>query len=356
MSNFKPGTLVRSNILKMEKYASARDEFSGKAAVFLDANENSMGSMSSGKLNRYPDPLQKQLRSAIADERQIRDAGQVFLGNGSDEAIDLLMRVFCEPRIDSIMLLPPTYGMYRVSAAINDVAVTEVPLNEDFMPDTEKILESVKKTKPKIIFFCSPNNPSANLMDPEAVEAVLRGSNAIVIVDEAYVDFSGAPSWSRRLDEFPNLVVLQTFSKAWGMAGVRLGMAFASAEIVGLLNKIKYPYNISDVTAQAVLKSLKHRRQKEDMVRRIVEERGKLMKRIAGLSIVDEVLPSDANFFMVRFKDPDAVYARLRDKGVIVRNRSTLWNCRGCLRITVGTAKENEMLYNALEVYAKEQS
>lgn len=356
MIHFELNALVRSNILKMEKYASARDEFSGKATVFLDANENSIGSMSSRNLNRYPDPLQKQLRSAIAEEKNIRNAGQIFLGNGSDEAIDLFVRVFCEPRIDRIMLLPPTYGMYRVCAAINDVAVTEVPLKEDFMPDTEKILKAAEKTKPKIIFFCSPNNPSANLMDPAAVEAVLHGSNAIVIVDEAYVDFSGAPSWTRRLDEFPNLVVLQTFSKAWGMAGVRLGMAFASAEIISLLNKIKYPYNISDVTAEAVLKSLKRREEKEIMVRRIVEERNQLMKKISGLSIVEKLLPSDANFFMVRFANPEAVYARLRDNGVIVRNRSGLLNCRGYLRITVGTPEENDILYKALEAYAKEQS
>ncbi|MDD3095412.1 MAG: histidinol-phosphate transaminase [Candidatus Neomarinimicrobiota bacterium] len=353
---FELESLVRKNILGMMKYASARDEFSGKAKIFLDANENSYGSPAGGALNRYPDPLQRELRKKIAEERGIAREEQIFLGNGSDEAIDLLMRVFGEPRIDSIMVMPPTYGMYKVCADINDLAVLQVSLRPDYSLDTELILKTAAEKKPKLIFICSPNNPSANLMDTDSIRRILDESNAIVVVDEAYIDFADAESWTKEIDAHPNLVVLQTFSKAWGMAALRLGMAFASPEIVALMNKIKYPYNISDLTAKTVISALRQTREKEHIVRQIKTERSRLMTAIADLPFVKEVLPSAANFFLVRFTDAAAVYRYLREKGVIVRDRSGQMHCRECLRITVGTPDENRFLCAVLEDFGKEMA
>ena len=346
-------SLVRKNILKMKKYVSARDEFSGKAKIFLDANENAFGSPADQELNRYPDPLQKQLRDKIAVYKGISSPEGLFLGNGSDEAIDLVIRAFCEPRVDSMMLLPPTYGMYSVCANINDIKIIEVELNKDFSLDVEKIIETAKKEKPKVIFICSPNNPSANVYDEEDIEAVLNNVNSLVIVDEAYIDFSDSPSWVKRKDEFNNLIVLQTFSKAWGMAGVRLGMAFSDPEIVQVLNKIKYPYNINDVTANIVLKTLIDPSRKEEMVAKIKKERGFLMDAFSNMALVKEVISSEANFFLARFDDPDDVYTYLTEEGIIVRNRSNQLHCEGCLRITVGTHEENEILCEALQAYTK---
>jgi len=337
----------------MKKYASARDEFSGKAKIFLDANENSFGSPTDEKLNRYPDPLQKQLRDKIAAYKGISSPEELFLGNGSDEAIDLLIRAFCEPRVDSMMLLPPTYGMYRVCASINDIKIIEVDLNKDFSLDVEKIIETANKEKPKVIFICSPNNPSANVYDEKDVEAVLKNVNSLVIVDEAYIDFSDSPSWIKRRDEFNNLIVLQTFSKAWGMAGVRLGMAYADPEVVQILNKIKYPYNLNDVTANIVLKTLVDPTRKEVMVEKIKKERSFLMNAFSNMVLVKEVIPSQANFFLARFDDPDDVYTYLTEEGIIVRNRSDQLHCEGCLRITIGTHKENEILCESLQAYTK---
>ena len=346
-------SLVRKNILKMKKYASARDEFSGKAKIFLDANENSFASPTDEKLNRYPDPLQKQLRDKIAAYKGISSPEGLFLGNGSDEAIDLVIRAFCEPRIDSMMLLPPTYGMYSVCANINDIKIIEVELNKDFSLDVEKIIETANKEKAKVIFICSPNNPSANVYDEKDVEAVLKNVNSLVIVDEAYIDFSDSPSWVKRRDEFNNLIVLQTFSKAWGMAGVRLGMAYADPEVVQVLNKIKYPYNLNDVTANIVLKTLIDPTRKEVMVEKIKKERSFLMNAFSNMTLVKEVIPSQANFFLARFDEPDDVYTYLTEEGIIVRNRSDQLHCEGCLRITVGTHEENEMLCEALQAYTK---
>ena len=346
-------SLVRKNILKMKKYASARDEFSGKAKIFLDANENAFGSPADEKLNRYPDPLQKQLRDKIAAYKGISSPEALFLGNGSDEAMDLVIRAFCEPRIDSMMLLPPTYGMYSVCANINDIKIIEVELNKDFSLDVEKIIETANKEKAKVIFICSPNNPSANVYDEKDVEAVLKNVNSLVIVDEAYIDFSDSPSWVKRRDEFNNLIVLQTFSKAWGMAGVRLGMAYADPEVVQVLNKIKYPYNLNDVTANIVLKTLIDPTRKEVMVEKIKKERSFLMNAFSNMTLVKEVIPSQANFFLARFDEPDDVYTYLTEEGIIVRNRSDQLHCEGCLRITVGTHEENEMLCEALQAYTK---
>jgi len=349
-------SMVRENVLKMKKYASARDEFSGKAKVFLDANENSFGSPADKKLNRYPDPLQKQLRDRISAFKKLSSPGHLFLGNGSDEAIDLILRAFCEPKVDSLMLLPPTYGMYSVAANLNDITILDVPLKPDFSLDTDKIIEVAEKENPKVIFICSPNNPSANVYAEEDVENVLKCVKSLVIIDEAYIHFADTPSWVTRLDEFNNLIVLQTFSKAWGLAGARLGMAFADPEIIDILNKIKYPYNISDCAAGTVMKALDDINRKEKMVMGIKLERHYLMSKFSEMEIVKEVLPSQANFFLARFDDPDGVYSFLKDEGIVVRNRSDQLHCEGCLRITIGTREQNDMLCEALNNYAEKGS
>ncbi|MBW6458107.1 MAG: histidinol-phosphate transaminase [FCB group bacterium] len=347
--------LVRPNILKMEKYASARDEFSGKADIFLDANENTIGSPSGRRLNRYPDPLQKNLRRAIADLKHISIPEKIFLGNGSDEAIDLILRVFCEPRKDSMMILSPTYGMYKVCAEINDIRVLDVPLRPDFSADTSAVIKTTEMERPKIIFVCSPNNPTANIIPAADIEKILLNTESMVVVDEAYIDFSDTPSWTERIDAFPNLIVLQTFSKAWGMAGVRMGMAFSNREVIALMNKIKYPYNINDVTAEIVLDALRHSEEKEQMVNRIRQQRDELVRLMREIPIVREVFPSQANFFLARFEDVDAIYRYLAGKGIIVRNRSRQIHCGGCLRITVGTPAENDKLLKALFQYQNEE-
>ena len=349
-------SLIRENVRNMKKYASARDEFSGKAKVFLDANENSFGSPANKELNRYPDPLQKQLRDIISDLKGLSSPERLFLGNGSDEAIDLILRAFCEPKKDSLVLLPPTYGMYSVTANLNDVKILEIPLNPDFSLDTDKIIETAGNEHPKVIFICSPNNPSANVYAVSDVEKVLNNVESLVIVDEAYIDFADTPSWVNRLEEFNNLIVLQTFSKAWGMAGARLGMAFADPEIVQVLNKIKYPYKISDCAAGSGLAAVNDPERKEKMVSGIKTERAYLMQRFADMPIVNEVLPSQANFFLARFDDPDAVYRFLTEEGIIVRNRSNQLHCEGCLRITIGTREQNIMLCDALNKYAEKGS
>jgi histidinol-phosphate aminotransferase len=348
-------TLIRENVRKMKKYASARDEFSGKAKVFLDANENAFGSPADQELNRYPDPLQKQLRDKIASYKGISSPERLFLGNGSDEAIDLILRAFCEPRVDSLMLLLPTYGMYAVSANVNDVRILNVELNKDFSLNVDEIIRVANKEKPKVIFICSPNNPSANVYNEKDIETILNHVACLVMVDEAYIDFSTTESWVKRIEEFKNLIVIQTFSKAWGMAGVRLGMAFADQEIIEVLNKIKYPYNINDVTSGIVLKTLQDPSRKEDMVAKLINERTYLMDAFSKIPAVKEVLPSEANFFLARFKDPDAVYKFLTEEGIIVRNRSDQLHCEGCLRVTVGTREENIMLCEALKKYPEKE-
>ncbi len=348
-------TLIRENVRKMKKYASARDEFSGKARVFLDANENAFGSPADRELNRYPDPLQKQLRDKIADYKGLSSPGRLFLGNGSDEAIDLILRAFCEPRVDSLMLLLPTYGMYTVSANVNDLIILNVELNKDFSLNVDEIIRIANKEKPKVIFICSPNNPSANVYAEEDIETILNNVTCLVMVDEAYIDFSTTVSWVNRIDEFKNLIVIQTFSKAWGMAGVRLGMAFADQEIIEVLNKIKYPYNINDVTSGIVLKILQDPSRKDEMVAKLINERTYLMNAFSKIPAVKEVLPSEANFFLARFEDPDAVYRFLAAEGIVVRNRSNQLHCEGCLRVTVGTREENIMLCESLKKYPEKE-
>lgn len=337
--------LVRPNIQKLTPYSSARSEFKGIADIFLDANENPFET----GYNRYPDPLQRAVKNRISTLKGI-PAENIFLGNGSDEVIDLLIRIFCEPREDHILILPPTYGMYQVSAGIADVAIREIPLTEDFQPKPGEILAAAN-TKSKILFLCSPNNPTGNSFDSALVKRILEEFSGIVVVDEAYIDFSEQDSFIQLIAEYPNLVVMQTFSKAWGLAGIRLGMGFASEEIVALFNKVKPPYNINQLTQQAALEALQNEQQQQAWVDEILEERSKLEKALDQLSFVQYIYPSDANFILVKMDDPVAVYDYLIAEGIIVRNRSKVLMCEGCLRITIGTLAENKNLIAALEKY-----
>ncbi|WP_139921961.1 histidinol-phosphate transaminase [Hymenobacter sp. DG01] len=347
---FNLDSLVRPNIRAMKPYSSARDEFQGEAHVMLDANENSLGSAGPERFNRYPDPVQRAVKAELAPLKGVRPE-QIFLGNGSDEAIDLLVRLTCTPGQDSILILPPTYGMYEVAANLNDVRIERLPLTEDFQLSSETVA-GVVASEAKLVFLCSPNNPTGNLLHAEAIEQILRGFRGLVVVDEAYADFAAAPSWTTRLQEFPNLVILQTFSKAWGLAGLRLGMAFASPEIVGYLNKIKPPYNVSEATQQHALQALRDAARFEGMRQELLRGRDWLAERLPAVPIVETVFPSDANFLLVRFRpDATAVYDFLVSRGIIVRNRTTQPGCAGTLRLTVGSPQENEQLLDALQKF-----
>lgn len=343
---FNLNDIIRPNVLKMKPYSSARDEFKGTASVFLDANENNLGSLAGENYNRYPDPHQKKLKARIAEIKGVLPE-QIFLGNGSDEAIDLLFRMVCRPGQDAMLHLPPTYGMYEVSANLNDVALEAVQLNAEFQIPVQELLAQVKPST-KIIFICTPNNPTGNAIEGESIEQILRNFNGLVVLDEAYIDFSKSPSWTERLAEFPNLVVLQTFSKAWGMAGLRLGLAFASAGLIAVMNKIKPPYNINEATQGLALQALTQTEALKDMVEEIVQERTLLMQALPTLPTVEKVFPSDANFILVKVKEANGLYTYLLDKGIVVRNRSSLPGCEGCLRITVGTLEENQRLLQAI--------
>ncbi|MEJ8756481.1 histidinol-phosphate transaminase [Pontibacter sp. H259] len=343
-------SIVRENVWRMKPYASARDEFKGTASVYLDANENNLGSLAGENYNRYPDPHQKVLKSKIAGIKGVKQS-QIFLGNGSDEAIDLLFRMVCRPGLDRMLHLPPTYGMYEVSANLNDVQLDAIQLTPDFQLPVAEVLRNVKNTT-KIIFICSPNNPTGNSINPESIETILDNFDGLVVLDEAYIDFSETPSWTTRLAEYPNLVVLQTFSKAWGMAGLRLGMAFASEEIIAILDKIKPPYNINEATQELALKALDQDEQLKYMVEEIVQERQMLEAALPTLPIVEKVYPSDANFILVKVKDANALYTYLLDKGIVTRNRSTLAGCERCLRISIGTTEENQQLYQAISEFS----
>ncbi|MVN75707.1 histidinol-phosphate transaminase [Hymenobacter sp. HMF4947] len=348
---FELETLIRPNIRAMKPYSSARDEFTGEAQVMLDANENSLGSAGPTQFNRYPDPLQRAVKAELAELKGVEPA-QIFLGNGSDEAIDLLVRLTCTPGgADSILLLPPTYGMYEVAANLNDVRLERLPLTADFQLSPD-IVAGVLASPAKLVFLCSPNNPTGNLLHAAAIAEILRGFRGLVVVDEAYADFAATPSWTTRLAEFPNLVVLQTFSKAWGLAGLRLGMAFAAPEIIGYLNKIKPPYNISEATQQHALAALAAAPHFEELRQQLLAGRTWLAERLPALPIVAEVFPSDANFLLVRFRpDATAVYDYLLRQGIVVRNRTTQPGCAGTLRLTVGSAAENETLLAALRAF-----
>jgi len=343
-------SLVRANIRAMKPYSSARDEFQGEAHVMLDANENSLGSAGPERFNRYPDPQQRAVKAELAQLKGVEPA-HIFLGNGSDEAIDLLVRLVCVPGQDSILILPPTYGMYEVAANLNDVHIERLPLTADFQLAPETIA-GIVASDAKIVFLCSPNNPTGNLLHQQPIEEVLRGFRGLVVVDEAYADFAAAPSWTTRLAEFPNLVVLQTFSKAWGLAGLRLGMAFASPEVIGYLNKIKPPYNVSEATQQHALQALHDAPSFEQMRQQLLQGRDWLAGELTVVPIVEEVFPSDANFLLVRFRpDATAVYDYLLGQGIVVRNRTTQPGCAGTLRLTVGTTQENEQLVEALRTF-----
>ena len=338
------------NIKSLQPYSSARDEFKGEANVFLDANENSFGSPLTHWYNRYPDPLQWKVKEKISAIKGV-PTENIFLGNGSDECIDLLIRAFCIPGVDNIMICPPTYGMYEVSAAINDVKVNKVPLLPNFQLDLEGIEEGVDDFT-KIIFICSPNNPTANSLNREDIEIILNNYFGIVVIDEAYINFSSSSTFSRNLADYPNLVVMQTLSKAWGLAALRVGMAFSSTEIINILNRIKPPYNINQASQELVLKALDEVDQVNDMIREIVQQRVELEQSLAGLKNVKVVYPSDANFLLVKIDHARKVYEALLLDGIVVRDRSKVILCDECLRITVGTPSENKLLIEALKTIA----
>lgn len=353
---FNLNNLVRENIKSLKPYSSARSEFSGTAKVFLDANENSFGSaltkcLPAGQAgyNRYPDPLQWELKKKIASIKNVAPEN-MLLGNGSDECIDLLIRAFCDPQKDNIIICPPTYGMYEVYAHINDVQVKEVPLLPGYQLNLEGI-ENTVDTHTKIIFLCSPNNPTGNSLEREDIEMVLNNFDGVVVIDEAYINYSRHRSFAAELKDYPNLVVMQTFSKAWGLAALRLGMNFASVEIIDILNKIKPPYNINQATQELALKALDNLEEVNTMIKETVKEREVLAKELVGLPFVQKVYPSDANFVLAKMDKATAVYDYLKEKGIIVRNRSNVILCESSLRITVGTPDQDTQLLEALKAY-----
>ncbi|EIM78582.1 histidinol-phosphate aminotransferase [Nitritalea halalkaliphila LW7] len=342
--------LLRPHIAKLSPYSSARDEYSGKEGIFLDANENPFGDWVDGKYHRYPDPYQQAIKEKLSALKGI-PAQRIFLGNGSDEAIDLLIRAFCEPNRDEVLLLPPTYGMYEVSAGINAVGIRRVPLTSDFQPDVAAIQAAVRP-ETKMLFLCSPNNPSGNKMERSALRQLIREFPGIVVVDEAYIDFSDEPSFITELDDFPNLVVIQTFSKAWGLANLRVGMAFSSEALIRVLNLIKPPYNISGLTQEKVLQALEQAEQLDGHVKSLLAERAFLEKALERSEFVEKVFPSHANFILCKLPHARAVYEGLLKQFIIVRDRSKVLLCADCLRISVGTREENEAFLAAFEQVA----
>lgn len=338
--------LARPHLLALKPYTSARDEFSGEAKVSLDANENAFGPVIPGAYHRYPDPHQKALKNRLAALKGVKPE-QIFLGNGSDEAIDLLIRAFCDPARDHVIINPPTYGMYQVSAEVNAVRVEPVLLRPDFQLNIPELVAAFRPGS-KLVFLCSPNNPSGNCLDEASVRRVLQHAPGLVLLDEAYIDFVPERSLLPLLDEFPNLVVLQTFSKAWGLAGLRLGMAFGHPELIALLDKIKAPYNINQLTQQLAHEALGQEDEKHRLVAEICAQRELLREELADVPGVLHVFPSDANFLLVRVADADRLYAQLLAEGIVVRNRSKGPLCEGCLRLTVGTPEENAQLLAAM--------
>jgi len=339
--------LLRENIRQLQPYSCARDEFKGEASVYLDANENPYNA----PFNRYPDPLQWEVKEQLSKIKNV-PVENIFLGNGSDEPIDLLFRAFCEPRIDNVVAIEPTYGMYKVCSSINDVEYRKVLLDENYQFSTEKLL-SASNLYTKIIWLCSPNNPTGNSLNRDEIVRLLNAFEGIVVLDEAYIDFSSQGSFSGFLSEFPNLVILQTFSKAWGSAAIRLGMAFASVEIIAVLNKIKYPYNINILTQKQALKAIREADQVKNWVDILLTERTSLTGELHKLPMVQHIYPTDANFVLVKVTDANAVYQYLVTKSIIVRNRNTVSLCQGCLRITVGTPEENKILIQELISFQK---
>jgi histidinol-phosphate aminotransferase len=347
--SFDLNTLLRSNIKALVPYSSARDEFHGEAKVYLDANENSIGSPLLKWYNRYPDPQQQKIKEKLSAIKGV-STKQIFIGNGSDECIDLLYRAFCNPGVDNVIICPPTYGMYEVSANINDVELRKAPLLDDFQLNLAHI-ETLVDEHTKLIWICSPNNPTGNSINLADIEMVLNNFDGIVVVDEAYINFSRQRSLVTLLADYPNLVVMQTLSKAWGLAGLRLGMAFASEEIINVYNKIKPPYNISEAVQELVVKALDNVEDVNEMIKELVKERKRLEAELPKLAVVQKVYPSDANFLLVKVVDARGIYEYLLANQIVVRDRSKVLLCEGSLRITVGTAKENDELLNALQKF-----
>jgi histidinol-phosphate aminotransferase len=348
---FDLNALVRPNIRNLVPYSSARDEFKGEASIFLDANENSLGSPLTKWYNRYPDPLQWEVKKKISAIKGT-PAEHIFLGNGSDEAIDLLFRAFCEPGMDNVVICPPTYGMYEVSANINNIGLKKVPLTPDFQIDLDAMEGAIDRNT-RIIWLCSPNNPTGNSLNREDIEIILNNFEGLVVIDEAYINFSRQRSFIPELSEYPNLVILQTMSKAWGLAALRIGMAFASKEIIEVINRIKPPYNISQAAQDLVLQALDHVDEVNNMIRILVEERKKLEESLLELPQVIQVYPSDANFLLVKTIDAKGLYKYLVEKGVVVRDRSNVLLCEESLRITVGTPSENTALLKMISEFEK---
>jgi histidinol-phosphate aminotransferase len=340
--------LLRKNIIDLNPYSSARHEYSGRDAMYFDANENPYNI----PYNRYPDPIQSELKMKLSLIKGV-ESEQIFTGNGSDEIIDLLIRAFCEPSRDNILIPEPSYGMYEVCARINDVVIKKALLRQDFNLDTSLIL-SLADERTKMIFICSPNNPTANSFKESDIIRILLNFNGIVVLDEAYIDFASHKSFLRYLNDYPNLVILQTFSKAWGMAGIRLGIGFGDTEVINILNRIKYPYNVSMLTQKTALEMLERKSEMEMWVRSILEQRNLLEEKLRQLSFVQKVYPSDANFLLVRVNDPASVYSYLESLKLIIRNRSKMPLCEDCIRITVGTAIENKILIDNMLKYQTE--
>ena len=338
--------LIRQNIKSLEAYSSARDEFKAMSSgfVFIDANESPFDT----GLNRYPDPQQNLVKEALSKIKGISKE-QILLGNGSDEVLDLIFRVFCEPREDNVIVLPPTYGMYEVLANTNAIELVNIPLVENFQPNVKEIVK-VQDAKTKLLFLCSPNNPTANSFDANKIETLIKEFNGIVVIDEAYIDFSIEDSWLCRLDEFPNLIVTQTLSKAYGLASIRLGICYASKEIISILNKIKPPYNVNQLTQDVALQSLFNQEKVKNEIAIIISERNQLIRDLQNVEIVEKVYPSDANFLLVQVDDATLRYKQLVKLGIIARNRTTQILCDNCLRFTVGTPDENKKLINTLKL------
>jgi histidinol-phosphate aminotransferase len=333
--------LVRENVIKLTPYSSARDEFNGKTGVFMDANENPYGN-----LNRYPDPYQRELKTAISKVKEVEEE-KIFLGNGSDEIIDLCFRVFCNPGVDKALTFTPTYGMYEVSASVNDIEVVKIPLNDRFQIDLKKAESCFSDKNLKLIFICSPNNPTANSMNYQDIEYIITKFNGIVVIDEAYIDFSEKPSFIRLVNKYSNLIIMQTFSKAFGLAAVRVGMAFSNPAVIQYFNKLKPPYNISTINQKAALGKLNHIEQKKRQVFRIKKERERLSAILPKMDIIEKVYPSDSNFLLVKVKNATYIYNALVNRNIIIRNRSSMVD--NCLRITIGKKSENDQLIRALK-------
>lgn len=345
MSEFNLQNLVRANVQKLQPYSSARDEYkaSGTEMIFLDANENPY----ENGVNRYPDPQQRDLKLALAKLKNVNQE-QILLGNGSDEVLDLIFRAFCEPGVDNVITLPPTYGMYKVLAEINNIENQEVLLTEEFQLDVKSILKSVDE-QTKLLFICSPNNPTGNAFDARAIKTILENFNGIVVIDEAYIDFSSYETWIGFLDLYPNLIVTQTLSKAYGVAGIRLGVCYASAAIISVLNKIKPPYNVNELTQQKALERVLAVDEVFDEVESILEERNRLMIVLQEIKFIKKIFPTDANFVLVKVDDANERYQELIEKGIVIRNRTTQPLCENTLRFSIGTSVENKKLVEALK-------